>query len=165
MIANPSTATELLKSVQFENLIRSSARMGGNYYKHRLIESVKVIIRPPECKLFIIIPSHVDNGIKKEELFLDFNEGTIAKCYRESSCLSNPYRTLTYPIVYTEEEHFMQSTIQDTFFPEFEDFVQLHNLYNILRVDAIEWNEELMVRRIKRKNENLTYLKNIGRIK
>lgn len=154
--ANPSTVSDILGHFKQDILKRTTRIKEVYYYKSTENDTCKLSLNTNEQYLKISMFSYAENNTKKkEELHFHYADDILIKRYVQGQVWDNPYKVLKYPVLRNEDEHFMQLTVQDKFFPSFEDMTTLLDLLQYIQYDVKQWNKEMLDNKFRRYNERL----------
>lgn len=150
----PSTSKTLLRNISLKKMKRTTRQRGLYYYRGKQYDCLRVILDVKEKTIKFIRELKVGYGIRDESLTYDYKNGTVLKCFHEPSAYNADYRKVQYPFIDDEAMHFMESTMQDKYFPTVEDFAKIKELKEHFYEDARAWEKELYLKKQERQKKS-----------
>ncbi|AZU98331.1 hypothetical protein BZF66_05115 [Salmonella enterica] len=150
----PSTAKTLLRNISFKKMKRTTRQKGRYYYRGKLYDCLRVIIDVNEHTIKFARELKVGYGMRNESLTYDYKNGTVLKYFHEPSAYDADYNKVQYPFIDDEAMHFMESTMQDKYFPTVEDFAKIKELKEHFYEDAKAWENELYQKEQERRKKS-----------
>lgn len=144
----PDTCTELLKNFNFSDFNRSRRQEGNYYYSHKTYPELKIIYNTK--KNVILFKRELKRPKRADSISYSLKNNTVSLHYIEAPAHINTLFS-TYDFSTDEGEIFMQSTVQNKYYPKLEDFLKIKRLQTAFKQDIIDWNDTME----KRKRERL----------
>jgi|AGFT01.1.fsa_nt_gi hypothetical protein len=138
----PSTAKALLRNITPNSMKRTTNNQGNYFYRGIMYESLRVIVDTNNKIITFQRDLKISNGTRREGLRYNFEEMTLCKMFKEPEFIPGVEREKMYPFAIDEGFHFMESTIQDKFFPLHEDYVKMEALKDYFIEDVYKWIKE-----------------------
>jgi hypothetical protein len=151
----PDTASELLKNISFETMSRTTNSSGIYYYRDPIYDSLRIIFNTKAKSITFKRELSITGGKRHEALIYDFDNMTLTKTFKEPSFHLDSIKFMEYPFCSEEEQHFMESTIQDNYFPSYQDFVKMETLKTQFMKDVYSWISEIRQKKQERRRAQL----------
>lgn len=150
----PCKAASILRNISRKKMRRTKRQNGVNYYRGKLHDSLRVIHDTKNLTIEFRRELKVSYGVRSESLTYDYKNGILYKEFQEPSNYNANFRKVQYPFITDESQHFMQSLMEDKYFPTLEDFVMMEQMAADFRLDHIDWCNEIRENEKKRNRES-----------
>lgn len=149
----PDTVYEVIKNIDFNSMERTKRSKGIYYYRDKVYNNRKVVINISHHT--ITFKRELPNATRLDELIYNYSSETLQKNFWQWSYKAKIQSSSTYGFYLNEEQHFMQSTVEDKFFPTHHDYVMIDELKTIFLKDVAEWITSSSENNKKRKQERM----------
>lgn len=150
----PDSAGEILKNFNFTNFNRTIRQTGTYYYRHNLYDSLRIKFNSTNKLLTLERVLKCSPGKRTEQLIYNFDTHKLTKTYTQYEVFHNPHRVCVYDFMYNPEEQFQRSTIEDQYFPSFEDFKKILSIKELCVQDSLKWDADLELKSAMRRKES-----------
>lgn len=133
----PDNCSSILKNFNFSDFNRTIRQKGIYYYRHKVYKQLRISVNSKKGIILFIRELKeykrsdiVIYSLKDNKVSISYKQGYFSKFFE-------------YDFSTDEDEIFMQSTVQDKFYPTYEDFVKIKRLFLSFKQDIIVWTSEL----------------------
>ncbi|QOE32626.1 hypothetical protein CPT_Muenster_454 [Klebsiella phage Muenster] len=148
----PDECSNILKNFNFSDFNRTVRQNGIYYYKHKVYNSLRISVN---ARKGIILFKREIRGQKRTDcVTYSLKDNKVSILYKQGFSS----KLFEYDFSTDEDEIFMQSTVQDKFYPKYADFIKIKRLFVSFKQDIIEWSNELEKNALKRRSMSYTYI-------
>lgn len=155
----PDSTEEILKNFNFNDFNRTTRQNGTYYYRHKMYDSLRIKF----TKTYLMLERTLTHspGNRTEQLIYHYDKHKLTKTYTQYEIYNNPHRSYVYDFMYSAEEQFQRSTIENQYFPTFQDFEKILSIKELCVLDSFEWNAELERKATIRRKESMEKYKEL----